>query len=199
DVLQVAQYYVDHFTDPVTLNINVGYGEAGGNSLNGALGMSLSYLQSSTYTQIKTALSADANPTDSADISAVASLLGDPTSGGQYWLTTAEAKAVGLLTSTTNIDGSVGFSSSSGIFDYDNSNGVSSGQYDFTAVVAHEFSEVIGRLLLVGSTVGSTSNSYDVLDLFHYSGSGAHDLSGSVPGYFSVDNGTTNLHNFNFS
>jgi Ca2+-binding RTX toxin-like protein len=55
----------------------------------------------------------------------------------------------------------------------------------------------MGRLLLVGGTVGSTSNSYDVMDLFHYSGSGAHDLSGSVPGYFSVDNGTTPLHNFN--
>jgi hypothetical protein len=199
DVLQVAQYYVDHFTDHVTLNINVGYGEAGGYSLNGALGMSLSYLQSSTYTQIKTALSADANPTDSADVSAVKSLLGDPTSGGQYWLTTAEAKAVGLLTSTTNTDGLVGFSNSSGIFDYDNSNGVSSGQYDFTAVVAHEFSEVMGRLLLVGSTVGGISNSYDVLDLFHYAASGAHDLSGSVAGYFSVDNGTTNLHNFNIT
>jgi Ca2+-binding RTX toxin-like protein len=197
DVLQVAQYYVDHFTDPVTLNINVGYGEAGSYSLNGALGMSLSYLQSSTYTQIKAALSADANPTDSTDVSAVNSLLGDPTSGGHYWLTTAEAKAMGLLTSTTNIDGSVGFSNSSGIFDYDNSNGVSSGQYDFTAVVAHEFSEVMGRLLLVGGTVGSTSNSYDVLDLFHYSKAGAHDLSGSLAGYFSVDNGTTHLHNFN--
>src|SRR5439155_9586002 len=140
-----------------------------------------------------------ADQTGAADASAVASLLGDPTSGGQYWLSTAESKAMGLLTSTTNTDGSVGFSSSSGIFDYDNSNGVSSGQYDFFAVVAHEFSEVMGRILLVGSTVGGVSNSYDVLDLFHYSAPGTHDLSGSVAGYFSADNGTTDLHNFNVS
>ena len=129
----------------------------------------------------------------------MASLLGDPTNGGHYWITTAEAKSLGLLTSTTNTDGSVGFSSSSGIFDYNNSDGVSSGQYDFFAVVAHEFSEVMGRILLVGATVGGTSNSYDVLDLFHYSAPGTHDLSGSVAGYFSVDNGTTDLHDFNVS
>jgi len=165
--------------------------------LNGALGMSLTYLLSSSYTQIKNALGAD--QTTAADASAVASLVGDPTTGGHYWIPTAESKAIGLLTSTTNTDGSVGFSNSSGIFDYDNSNGVSSGQYDFTAVVAHEFSEVMGRILLVGASVGGTSNSYDVLDLFHYSAPATHDLSGSVAGYFSVDNGTTNLHNFNVS
>ncbi len=197
DVLQVAQYFVSHFTDNVTLNINVGFGEAGGYALNGALGMSLTYLLSSSYTQIKNALTAD--QTSAADASAVASLVGDPTNGGNYFISTAESKAMGLLTSTTNIDGSVGFSSSSGIFDYDNSNGVSSGQYDFFAVVAHEFSEVMGRMLLVGSTIGGVLNSYDVLDLFHYSAPGTHDLSGSVAGYFSADNGTTDLHNFNVS
>ena len=140
-----------------------------------------------------------ADQTSAADASAVASLLGDPTAGGNFWLSTAEAKAMGLLASTTNSDGSVGFSSSSGIFDYDNSNGVSSGQYDFFATVAHEFSEVMGRILLVGGTIGGVSKSYDVFDLFHYSASGTHDLSGSVAGYFSVDNGTTDLHNFNTS
>lgn len=194
-VVNVAQYFVSHFSDNVTLNITVGYGEAGGHALNGALGMSLSYLQSSSYSQIQTALTDDQS--SSADASAVASLTGDPTSGGHYWLTTAEAKSLGLLSSTTNTDGSVGFSSSSGIFDYNNSDGVTAGQYDFFAVVAHEFSEVMGRILLVGTNVGGTANSYDVLDLFHYSAPATHDLSGSVAGYFSVDNGTTDLHDFN--
>jgi len=58
-VVQVAQYFVSHFTDNVTLNITVGYGEAGGHALNGALGMSLSYLQSSSYSQIQNALTGD--------------------------------------------------------------------------------------------------------------------------------------------
>jgi Ca2+-binding RTX toxin-like protein len=195
-VVNVAQYFVSHFSDNVTLNITVGYGEAGGHALNGALGMSLSYLQSSSYSQIQNALTGDQSST--ADAAAVASLTSDPTSGGgNYWVTTAEAKSLGLLTSTTNTDGSVGFSSSSGIFDYNNSDGVTAGQYDFFAVVAHEFSEVMGRILLVGTNVGGTANSYDILDLFHYSAPATHDLSGSLAGYFSVDNGTTDLHDFN--
>jgi hypothetical protein len=80
--LQAAQYFVDHFVDHVTLNINVGFGGAGGYALNGALGMSLTYLQSCSYTQIKNALAAD--QTSAVDVSAVASLLGDPTSSGDY-------------------------------------------------------------------------------------------------------------------
>ena len=159
--------------------------------------MSLTNLQSSSYSQIKNALIGD--QTTSADTSAVASLTGDPTSGGHYWISTAELKAMGLLSSTTTNDGSVGFSNTSGIFDYDNSDGVTAGSYDFFGVVAHEFSEVMGRILLVGANIGVTSNSYDVLDLFHYSSAGTHDLSGSVAGYFSVDNGATDLHNFNVS
>ena len=194
-VQKVAQYFASEFTDPVTVNISVGYGEVGGQSLGGALGSSLTYLQSSSYTEIKNALTAD--KTTAADGSAVASLLGDPTNGGNFWIPTAEAKAMGLLTPTTATDGFVGFSSSSGIFDYDNTNGVASGQYDLFGVVAHEFSEVMGRMLLVGGTIGNTSNSYDPLDLFHYSASATHDLAGSTPGYFSINNGATSLNTFN--
>src|SRR5438045_2066039 len=195
-VMLVAEYFISHVSDSITLDINIGYGEAGGYALNGALGMSVTNLQSSSYSQIKTALTTDAS--SAADASAVASLLGDPTSGGTYWLSTAEAKAMGVGSTSTS-DGSVGFSSSSGMFDYNNTDGVGSGQYDFFAVVAHEFSEVMGRILLVGGTVGGISKSYDVLDLFHYSSPTTHDLSGSTAGYFSVDNGTTDLHDFNVS
>jgi Ca2+-binding RTX toxin-like protein len=91
----------------------------------------------------------------------------------------------------------VGFSSSSGAFDYDNSNGVTAGSYDFYGVVAHEFSEVMGRILLVGKTVGGLSNSYDALDLFHYSSSGVHTFTASAGGYFSVDGGNSVVNSFN--
>jgi hypothetical protein len=57
----------------------------------------------------------------------------------------------------------------------------------------------MGRLLLVGGTVGNTSNSYDVLDLFHYSHTDIRDFSGSLAGYFSVNNGQTDLHDFNIT
>jgi Ca2+-binding RTX toxin-like protein len=195
-VAQVVQYFQSHFNDPVTININVGYGEVGGSRLAaGALGESSTYLASVSYAAMTSALATD--QTTAADSSAVASLPGSNPNGGAYWVSTAEGKALGLVGPSTSPDGYVGFTSSANIFDYNNADGVGSGQYDFFGVVAHEFSEVMGRILLVGATVGSSSNSYVPLDLLHFSSSGVHDYSGSTAGYFSIDNGATPLNSFN--
>jgi len=194
-VSQVVQYFQSHFNDPVTININVGYGEVHSSRLSaGALGESSTYLSSVGYDTLTSQMALDAKT--AADNSAVASLPGDP-NGGAYWVSTAEGKALGLIGATTTPDGFVGFSSSSNIFDYNNADGVGAGQYDFFGVVAHEFSEVMGRMLLVGETIGNTSNSYDPLDLLHFSSSGVHDFLGSTAGYFSADNGATPLNSFN--
>src|SRR5207237_10488645 len=102
---------------------------------------------STSYRSLVSALKLDASSAD--DASAVKSLPNsDPTGAGHYWVSTAEGKALGLYAGN-GPDGSVGFSSTAA-FDYDASNGVSPGTYDFAGVVAHELSEVLGRLLLVG-------------------------------------------------
>lgn len=195
DVAAVVQYFESHFTDHVAININVGYGEVGGYTLgSGALGESLTYLNSYSYSQIKNALSADAKTAD--DATAVASLPATSPVNGTFWTSTAEAKALGLMGASSQVDGFVGFASGN-LFDYDSSNGITGGQYDFYGTVAHEISEVMGRSLMTGSTIGNTHNSYDVLDLFHYSANGVRDFVGSTPGYFSVNGGATNLDNFN--
>jgi hypothetical protein len=192
-VNQDVQYYESLFSDPVSINIAVGYGEVGGTPLgSGTLGESLSYLVSSNYTQVKNALAGDART--AADSSAVASLPASSPTSGAYWMTTAEAKAVGLY-SASGIDGYVGFGNNAGMFDYNNSDGVTSGQYDFYGVVAHEISEVMGRMLLVGGTVGSTARSYLPYDLFHYSSSGVHQFN--MGGYFSANGGASSLGAFN--
>src|SRR5262249_43386185 len=80
---------------------------------------------------------------------------------------------------------------------YDNSDGVSSGQYDFYGVVAHEFTEILGRMDLFGATIGGTPNGYDLFDMFHYTAPGVHTFTGTSTNYFSINNGTTNLDNFN--
>src|SRR6267142_868818 len=60
-VAQVVQYFQTNFTDPITINISVGYGEAGGSPLSGgALGQSLTYLSLFSYSTIKSALAGDA-------------------------------------------------------------------------------------------------------------------------------------------
>jgi len=186
----VVQYFETQFTDPITLNISVGYGEVGGQALgSGALGESLTYLNFYSYSQLLGALSADA--TTAADQTAVASLpSSNPAGSASYLVPTAEAKALGLMGASTSLDGSVGFSSISGIFDYNNADGVGVNQYDFFGVVAHEISEVMGRIILGGT-------SFSPFSLFDYSAAGVRDMSGAQPGYFSIDGGTTNLDSFN--
>ena len=188
DVLQVVQFYESEFTNPVTINIDVGYGEVDGQSLSGSLGSSLYYENAYSYSQVRNALVAGA--TSSTDTTAVSTLpSSDPTNGGWFYVPTAQAKALGLA-SGSSIDGYVGFSSSPNIFCYNNSNGVPAGQYDFVGTVAHEISEVMGRMI---PGVGA----YSVMDLFDYTASGTRDLTGAPPGYFSINGGTTNLGNWN--
>jgi VCBS repeat protein len=195
-ISSVVQFFQTHFTNPMTVNIDVGYGEVNGQPLSPlALGQSESFLNSYGYSQIKSALSAHAT---SADAMSAANSLpnSDPTNAGTYWVTTAEAKALGLSGASGSLDGYVGFSSTSS-FAYDDSQGVPSGQFDFFAVVAHEFSEIMGRQLLVGGVIGTTPNSYEPLDLFHFSASGKRTFSGIQAGFFSIDGGNTDLDNFN--
>jgi len=190
-VQKVADFFASSFQDPIsgqhiTINIDVGYGEVDGMRMGpGALGESVTNLQGVTDSQLTSAYSA--------------SYLNDITLGssptmGNLYVSFAEAKALNITVPNT-IDGYVGFSSKSGIFDYNNTDGVSSSQYDFNGVVAHEFSEVMGRILLVGGTINNAP-SYMAYDLFHYSGAGVQDFSGNG-GYFSTNNGSTILAYFN--
>jgi len=194
-IAAVVAYFESQFTDPVTINLTVGYGEVGGYKLaSGALGESLTYLTSASYAQVRQALVADATSAD--DAASLAYLPASSPVNGTIWTSTAEAKALGLLTSYNGVDGYVGFASGN-LFDYDRSNGITAGQYDFYGVFAHELSEVMGRMLLVGESIGSAAHSYDPLDFFHYSAPGTADFVGSKAGYFSVNGGATDLDNFN--
>src|SRR5262249_19137194 len=83
---------------------------------------------------------------------------------------------------------------------FDRSDGITAGLYDFAGTVAHEFTEIMGRLLNVNGTVidtGGTAhpNSNYLMDLHHFSSDGVRSFSRG--GYFSIDNGTTDLNDFN--
>jgi hypothetical protein len=191
-VNQVVQYFESHFSDPITVNLNVGYGEVDNYSLGGALGSSVTNLAGVSYASLLNALNSDA--AGSFDQSAVASLSSTNPTGGQMVVSTAEAKALGYnVIGGGSVDGYIGFSNLPGIFDYNNGDGVGTNQYDFFGVVAHEISEVMGRILLVG-----WNGYYMPYDLFHYSSNGVADFSGNG-GYFSVDGGQTILNTFNNS
>jgi VCBS repeat-containing protein len=195
DVMQVINYFESHFSNPITITIDVGYGEVMGQSLgSGALGESITYFDPVSYAQLQSALVANLNANGNS--AAAATLPVTSPVSGQWWVSTAEAEALGLTTTSNNPDGYVGFSSQSGIFAY-NESSIGSNQYDFMAVVAHEISEIMGRQMFDGTDAFGTGASYDPLDLFHYSAPGMRDFSGSKAGYASSDGGQTNLDNFN--
>jgi hypothetical protein len=200
----VVQFFESHFNNPITINIDVGYGEVNGQPLSsGALGESFTEFNNYTYSAIRTALVG--NAASAVQMSAASTLpASDPTPGGNgnYYVSTAEAKALGLSGPSSAIDGWVGFAStSSASFTYDTTNGgsVAPGTYDFFGIAAHEISEVLGRNLFVGNQDGAGigPNSYTPLDLFHYSSNGTRDFLGTTAGYFSFDGGATDVNNFN--
>ena len=190
----VVSWLDSTFTNPVTVNINVGWGEVHGQALvPGALGESItSSSQLYSYSQILNALIAN-NAKSATDITADASLAAaDPTNGGGLRIGDADAKALGLLPATSaTIDGWVGFDSAPGIFTFDPNNRAVSGLYDFIGVAFHEITEVMGRI------AGLSSFGYSVMDLFRYSAPGARQLTGGQAAYFSIDGGTTDLADYN--
>ena len=194
-VIKAVQFLESQFSNPCTITIDVGYGEVLGSALGGGvLGESETYLSSISYTALADALKSHATTT--ADQSAVATLPASNPTGGTFWASTAEEEALGLLSASSSPVGYAGFSSSFP-FTYDDSSGVAGGTFDFNGVVLHELTEVMGRMLLDGGSIGSTSNSDSPLDLYHYSSADVRDFSFSTPGYLSTDGGVTDSGDLN--
>ena len=187
----VVSYYESIFTAPITVNIDVGYGEIDGQQLqSNALGESETFLGNYSYSSIVNALAG-------VDASAAASLPSSMPVNGTMWIGTAEAKALGLPLEqpSTDIDGYAGFSDVFP-FAYNPNNRAVPSEYDFIGVVEHEFTEVMGRIDLFGASIGGTTG-YSLLDMFHYTSPGHHTYTGLTTNYFSANGGTTNLDYFN--
>lgn len=199
DIIAAAQYLESQISTAATVNLDVGYDEVDGSALEtGALGESESNVESVSYSSLVAALQASAS-TDATDASLLASLPATSPVSGTYWVTTAQAKALGLAPANgTGLDGAIGFGVSSE-FSYGDTNTsgtVASGTYDLFATAVHEITETMGRILLVGESIAGGA-AYSLLDLLDYSGTGVRDFIQSTPGYFSVNGGATNLGNFN--
>jgi hypothetical protein len=193
-VIDAAQYFTTIISTREVITIDVGYGEIGGSALSpGALGESESYGYLTNYSTITAALAHDGF---------VFSATNEPT-GSQFFLTSAEAKALGLVNPTSGLDGYVGFGSLSGTGYSWNTAASPTGsntntgthQFDLQSVALHEISEIMGRIGMEGASVNGKSTDTP-LDLFNYQSHGVLELPGNG-GYFSTDNGTTHLGTFN--
>ncbi|MDL2357658.1 MAG: NF038122 family metalloprotease [Pseudomonadota bacterium] len=119
-------------------------------------------------------------------------------------LSTANAKA--LLGGTTGTDGTIQFSSTFA-FDFNPTDGISAGKYDFIGVAVHEMGHALGFLSAADDFNYSVGGGYQPddywwgygLDMFRYSAPGVLDWSFNTNSYFSIDGGQTAYQNGFFS
>ncbi len=197
-VQAAVAYYDSLITTNITVPIVFSYGEIEGQSLSsGALGESDGNGYFLTYSQVKADLVKTA--TSAADIAAVLALPAtDPTHGGTYWVTDAQAKAFGITGNPNFIDpedGFVGLTSKYPL-NFSASNSSVAGEYSAVGILEHEISEVMGRTSGLGTWTDNGTPVYTPLDLFRYASPGVRDLTGTGSAYFSVT-GQTLLDPYN--
>jgi hypothetical protein len=143
-VKAAAQTPASLFSTREVVNVDVGYGEIAGSLLgSGALGESESYGFLANYAAVTNALRRDGYSFAAAN---------EPT-GSQFFITSAETKAMGCVNPTsTSLDGYVGFSSAYPMY-YGTSGTPSSSQYDLYLVAEHKLTEVMGRIGVKGASM----------------------------------------------
>lgn len=217
--------------DPVTIKLTVGTAVLG----NGILAQAMSSQVAYSYSSVAGAMAVDASSASDAlavsnlPVGAVAMLINrtvengnsatsyfDNTGGNSttIQMTTANAAALGLPFGRGTLggaclvacDGFIQFNSNFN-FDYDRSNGLTSSQFDFIGIAAHEIGHSLGFISgvdFLDNTPGLSDNFYTMvspLDLFRYSSAsaaqGAIDFSASTTAkYFSINGGAASSVTF---
>ncbi|MGJ0508244.1 MAG: hypothetical protein ACR652_14225 [Methylocystis sp.] len=185
----------------VQVSVSVAYGRVGNQKISSsAVAMSMAAVGGFySYADIRGALTR--NAANSSLQASIAARLpdADPTHGGKFLASSAQARALGLTPKySAPVDGYAGLSSA---LPMTYTGGAVAGKFDAVAAFEHEFTEVMGRVGSLGAQQGA--GVYTALDLFHYSRDGASgspylDLAPAAPGagrqsFFSLDGGATSL------
>jgi hypothetical protein len=222
---QAADLWESKFDDNVNIYLNVGIDALA----SGVLASANSRKQVFSYTNIKTALTTDAKSTDDfsavSNLQSGSALsfytydegtyrLDNDTSGTDsnnnkfLGVNKANLKALGLLgdvgsdcsdSVNTNCDAVIKFSNSF-VYDFDPSNGITDGAFDFVGIAAHEIGHALGfnsgvDIIDASPTTDRDANAvWTVLDLFRYSDtSGNLDLRYGGNPYLSFNGGANSV------
>src|SRR5260370_18164954 len=184
----------DHtFTNTATINIEVGYGKF---PLDGStvapLGESLQNNAAFVdYSLVKNTLVSESAP-------GANTLPSSSPISGQLVLGSAAEKALSLIGANNTLDGWVGIASNATLqplgvsWSFSPTATPASNQVYIVGTLEHEFAEVMGRTSYL-----TARGDYGIMDLYRYSASGVRQTGTGDPAYFSIDNGKTNLDNWN--
>jgi len=184
-VSAAVDYLESTFTNAVTLNLDVGYGEFNGSPLDsGALGENnVNGIVPFSYSATASALKAHGST--AAQNQAYGTLPATSPDSGALWLVPAEQQLLGLAPANgVAVDGYVGFSTSNS-FSYAPHVTPPSSAFYFVGVAEHEFSEVMGRVSYLNSNINGSA-SYSIMDLFRFSSSGSYQTSTGAPPTFPL-------------
>ena len=186
--IAAAKVITDAFSDPIHVNITVD-----AVTKASVFGESFPALVNITYADLYDRVVAYASTqNDAIAIGPGGSMTPtDPSNGGTWQLTRAQAKALGVIPDDMHDDGGTTFGVGNA---FTFSGPIASGTFDFQGVAAHELTEVMGRIGLSGG-----NNSFSLIDCFSYTGAGMKSLTGGAGNFFSMDNGVTLLKEFNDS
>jgi PEP-CTERM motif len=184
------------YTDPINVNINVN------TNTTGLGGSSTPIFGVFTYTTLRTDLINDNTMHPSADGNTSVGPGGsiftttDPSTTGRYFIPRAEEKALQIIPDDLTTDGIFTYNRNQP-YTFDPNNRMVAGAFDFIGVAEHEISEIMGRIPGLGANIGGSA-AFLPYDLFRYRGVDTRGITNTGAGnFFSVNNGTTNLHGFN--
>ncbi|WP_296712921.1 NF038122 family metalloprotease [Rhodoblastus sp.] len=173
-------FFENNITTNMTVHLTFDWSSLGG----GVVAQTNIYYYGYTYSQVYNAIQSvdGASSASSVQRAAAASLKAnfplDPTNGGQFLITTADARALGLNSTAIPSDATITLNQNDR-FTWSQSGGIAANTYDVVGTIEHEISEVLGRTAFLGvpevnllNGSGGKLPSYNILDMFHYSAAG---------------------------
>jgi hypothetical protein len=192
-----ANLLTAQYSDPINVNIKV-TASSGTSDFGSSTAF---FLPVDTYNNLRAAFASDSKGADDATTVGAGGSLpagADPiATAHQYDVTRAQRKALGLQSDDMQNDGTFNFGGGQP-WTFDPNNRNLAGKYDFIGVALHEYTEIMGRNSIMGDAqFDPTTPNYAAFDLFHYTAAGTRGLNNGAGRFFSFNNGTSLLIEFN--